>query len=67
MAVDGVEYPMAQHGFARRSEFALAASTQTMCRHELQASEKTRAVYPFDFLLALEHSIKGRALTVRPR
>ncbi|SMC91644.1 aldose 1-epimerase family protein [Rhizobium sp. RU36D] len=64
VAVDGVDYPMAQHGFARRSEFALAASTATLCRHELQASDATRAVYPFDFLLALEHSIDGRALTV---
>ena len=45
-----------QHGFARRSEFALAASTATMCRYELIASEATRAVYPFDFQLALVHA-----------
>ncbi|RSB86165.1 aldose 1-epimerase family protein [Rhizobium pisi] len=64
IAIDGTVYPMAQHGFARRSEFTLAASTATMCRYELTASEATRAVYPFDFLLAVEHAVEGRALTV---
>lgn len=64
VAIDGTLYPMGQHGFARRSEFALAASTPTMCRHELAASAATRAVYPFDFLLAVEHAVEGRMLTV---
>ncbi|MBX5136459.1 aldose 1-epimerase family protein [Rhizobium lentis] len=64
VAIDGTIYPMAQHGFARRSEFSLAASAATMCRYELAASESTRAVYPFEFLLAVEHAVEGRALTV---
>ncbi|MGR8965525.1 aldose 1-epimerase family protein (plasmid) [Rhizobium leguminosarum] len=64
ITIDGTVYPMAQHGFARRSEFALAASTETMCRFELTASEATRAVYPFEFQLAVVHAVKGRALTV---
>ncbi|ARO33679.1 aldose 1-epimerase protein (plasmid) [Rhizobium sp. NXC14] len=64
IAIDGMIYPMAQHGFARRSEFSLAASAATMCRYELAASESTRAVYPFEFLLAVEHAVEGRALTV---
>lgn len=64
IAIDGTIYPMAQHGFARRSEFSLAASAATMCRYELAASVSTRAVYPFEFLLAVEHAVEGRALTV---
>ncbi|MBY5411724.1 aldose 1-epimerase family protein [Rhizobium leguminosarum] len=64
IAIDGTVYPMAQHGFARRSEFALAASTETMCRFELAASDATRAVYPFEFQLAVVHAVEGRALTV---
>lgn len=64
ITIDGTVYPMAQHGFARRSEFALAASTETMCRFELTASEATRAVYPFEFQLAVVHAVEGRALTV---
>ncbi len=64
LKVDGHSAPMAQHGFARRSEFILASSSETSCRYELSASESTRAVYPFDFLLAVIHSVEGRALTV---
>lgn len=62
--IDGHVYPMAQHGFARRTTFDLTASTPHMCRFELKASDVTHAVYPFDFLLALEHSVEGRTLTV---
>jgi galactose mutarotase-like enzyme len=64
LEIDGKAYPMSQHGFARRAEFALAASSPTMCRYELGASEATRAAYPFEFLLAVEHSLEGRTLTV---
>ncbi|ARO26198.1 aldose 1-epimerase protein (plasmid) [Rhizobium sp. TAL182] len=64
IAIDGMVYPLAQHGFARRSEFALAASTATACRYELAASAATQGIYPFDFLLAVEHAVEGRALTV---
>lgn len=64
ISADGRSYEMAQHGFARRAEFSLAASSQTMCRYELAASETTRAVYPFEFLLAVEHALDGLKLTV---
>ncbi|ABC93054.1 putative aldose 1-epimerase protein (plasmid) [Rhizobium etli CFN 42] len=64
ISIDGTPYPMAQHGFARRNEFRLAASTATMCRYELAASEATRAVFPFDFLFAVEHAVTGRAVTI---
>jgi galactose mutarotase-like enzyme len=64
ISIDGKAYPMGQHGFARRSEFALSESSETMCRYELAASAVTTEVYPFDFLLAVEHRIAGHALTV---
>ena len=64
LVIDGQSYPMGQHGFARRSEFVLAAATETTTRHELATSGATSAVYPFDFLLAVEHRIEGRSVTV---
>lgn len=64
VTIDGKRYPMAQHGFARRSAFGLAASTPVMCRYELAASDATRAVYPFEFLLTVEHALDGPRLTV---
>lgn len=62
--IDGTAYAMAQHGFARRREFALDSTTATACRYRLEASDETRAVYPFDFGLTVEHSLDGRTLTV---
>lgn len=62
--VNGEPHAMGQHGFARRREFTLAAATKTTCRYALEASDETRAAYPFDFLLAIEHTIEGRSLTV---
>ena len=51
--------PMGQHGFARRSTFALVEETATSCHHVLTATDDTRAVYPFDFALHVFHRIDG--------
>lgn len=64
LLVDGKPYSMAQHGFARRREFALETASATACLYRLEASDETRAVYPFDFRLFVEHSLDGAALTV---
>lgn len=64
VAVEGRTATMAQHGFARRSEFTLTAADGASCSHELLASEATRAVYPFEFRLTLRHEIRGSRLRV---
>lgn len=64
LLIDGKPYPMPQHGLARRREFSLDTATDTMCRYVLDASQETRAVYPFDFRLSVEHSLDGDTLTV---
>jgi galactose mutarotase-like enzyme len=64
VSIGGQSYAMGQHGFARRSEFVMVASTAIMCRHSLVSSAATKSVYPFDFELAVEHAIEGNALTV---
>lgn len=64
LMIDGKPYAMAQHGFARRREFTLAETAATTCRHELATSDDTRALYPFDFRLIVEHRLDGPALTV---
>jgi len=64
LAIDGQSFPMGQHGFARRTEFSIASASATTCRYELASSPTTMAVFPFDFLLAVEHTLEQRALTV---
>lgn len=64
VSVDGERRPMGQHGFARRSEFALIDSGPDFCRMRLTAGPTSRMVYPFAFELVLEHRVEGRAVRV---
>jgi len=64
VSIGGERYGMSQHGFARRSEFALVESGADFCRFELAASEVSRTMYPFDFRLTLEHRVEDRAVVV---
>lgn len=64
LAINGTTYPMAQHGIARRREFAIVEQAETACRHELVSTPETREVFPFDFRLTLEHRLDQRRLSV---
>lgn len=64
VTIEGKSYNMEQHGFARRSEFTLAAADATSCRFEVAASEASRAVYPFEFLLAVTHRVEEAAVAI---
>ncbi len=61
--VNGTEYPMGQHGFARDKDFTLIEQTETTCRFVLKSSEETRAVYPYDFELTIAYTLTGSTLT----
>ena len=62
--VEGKSAHMPQHGFARRSLFALEQHSPTMCRHLLTDTEETRKVYPFAFALRLTHELIGTTLHI---
>lgn len=64
ISLNGQRYPMGQHGFARRSAFELVESGAASCRFELKASLSSRTIYPYDFVLSLEHRVEGRAVLV---
>jgi galactose mutarotase-like enzyme len=64
IVVDGHAAGMAQHGFARRSRFAVDEHGPGHCRHRLVASAASRAVWPFEFRLDISHALDGPALTV---
>lgn len=55
---------MPQHGFARRSPFALTEQTDVMCRHSLTDTAQSREVYPFSFSLDVVHQLDGNTLRV---
>lgn len=64
LSIEGHKFAMGQHGFARRSMFSLLSSGDDFCRYELKASEASRAAYPFEFGLVIEHRVVGRSVRV---
>ena len=60
---DGRDYPLGKHGFARDSRFAIVAKDDDMATFRLEADDRTRAVYPFDFRLDVTYALGGNTLT----
>ena len=65
--VDGTEYPMTKHGFARDLLFEIALHERDRAVLQLAASNVTREMYPFDFLLEIGFRIEGLRLTLEAR
>lgn len=62
--VDGKEYELGQHGFARDMDFALVDSSDTEVRYRLESSEETLAKYPYPFILEIAYRLRGNELDV---
>ncbi|MCJ2180775.1 aldose 1-epimerase family protein [Novosphingobium album (ex Hu et al. 2023)] len=60
--VDGQEYELPRHGFARRSPFELMEAGECSARFRLRDSAETRAVYPFAFELEMAFVLDGTTL-----
>ena len=58
----GKSYDIAQHGFAKKSEFLLIEKTDSKIVFELGANEATKAEYPFDFILNVTYELCGDTL-----
>ncbi len=69
MIVDGVSYPIAKHGFARRSQFEVVEKEQTAISLRLCSSEETKKVYPYEFELTVRYRLveSGIEVTYRVR
>lgn len=67
LRLDGRDYAMQQHGFARKQAFELAARTATNVTFRLTANDETRACYPFDFALDVSFTVDAATLTVDVR
>jgi galactose mutarotase-like enzyme len=60
--LEGVSYPVAQHGFARQRRFDVAEQAAGAVIFRLEANDETRAVYPFDFRLDMHFALEGATL-----
>ncbi len=62
--LDGAEYQLPRHGFARRRMFHLVERTQNSAILRLTDDAETRAVYPFTFVFDLHYALEGDTLTI---
>lgn len=55
--VDGREYQMGQHGFARDMDFTLVHKTDSEVRYRLESTPETLAKYPWPFVLEIGYRL----------
>ena len=64
VTVDGKEYEMGSHGFARHREFNLMECTEDLAVFSLVSDEETKKQYPFDFELIITYKLLGSSIDV---
>lgn len=60
--VDGKQYTISSHGFARDSVFQVVDHTDTSISFRMEDSEETLAVYPFSFSLTVTYTLEENSL-----
>lgn len=62
--VDGNEYELGQHGFARDMDFKLVEGNENEVRYRLESSEETLKKYPYPFVLEIAYRLEGNKVNV---
>jgi galactose mutarotase-like enzyme len=61
-SVEGKEYSLPQHGFARDQVFEVKEHTDRSITFSLSSGEATRNIYPFDFQLLIRYTLENARL-----
>lgn len=62
--VDGKEYHLPRHGFARDAQFKLIYQSERKVTFALESSEETHKVYPYDFTLSVSYVLDDNKIGV---
>jgi galactose mutarotase-like enzyme len=62
--IEGKEYQLPRHGFARDMEFQLIDKTENSATFSLQSNEETLKKYPFEFELQLIYTLQETTLDI---
>ena len=65
--LDGAEFPMPKHGFARDLPFELARQERNRATFRLVDSAETRKRYPFAFRLEITFALQAATLSIEAR
>lgn len=60
--VDGKEYQLPQHGFARDMDFVVVSQKAESISLELKSNAETLAKYPFEFVLRATYTLSGNGI-----
>lgn len=64
MRVDGVEYPLGNHGFPRKLEFELLESTSDTLVYAYTYDDDSLKMYPFKFILELSYTLSDMTVAI---
>ena len=64
MRVEGKNYPLGRHGFARRKRFCVLNAASDTATFRLLSDAETQAVYPFAFVLDVTYALRGNSLEI---
>ena len=62
--LNGKEYILAKHGFARKMEFVAESVKSDEATFLLTATEETKVGFPFDFELRITYALEGKSIKV---
>lgn len=62
--VDGKEYELGQHGFARDMDFTLLSETTDSVMYVLESNDETLQKYPYPFRLEIGYRLRGKEIDV---
>lgn len=65
--LDGKEYMMEKHGFAKESNFEIAVKSEKSITYEITANEKTLRQYPYKFRLRVIYTVEDMTLRTEYR
>ena len=63
--VDGVEFELPQHGFARDMIFEVISQTKNTLWFKITSTNETRAKYPFDFELRIGYELDNDTVVIK--
>ena len=62
--LEGKEYEMNIHGFARKLSYHVICKEEDRITFELRDNEATRGMYPCSFILQVSYELKGQGIAV---
>lgn len=62
--IDGKEYAMGQHGFARDRDFSLIEQSESKLKYRLESDSKSLEIYPYPFRLDISYHLRDNQIDV---